>query len=832
MKKIVLGILAHVDAGKTTLNECFLYHGKVIRKLGRVDNRDSYLDYDEQERERGITIYTKNARFHYLDSEISLLDTPGHTDFSGEMERVLQVLDAALLLINGQNGVQSHTRTIFRLCAEYHIPLFVFVNKMDITVLHKEELLADLEKHLDGVFIDLSMNKTQRNEKLALVNEDVLNEYLRSDDVSDETLRELIANREIFPVYFGSALKDEGIKELLEGLNAYCPSQTYSDQLGLRIFKVAYDDNNNRLLYAKVTGGKIANRQKIAEQTRIDQLFLMNGRKFEAVEEAYAGDIVAIKGLETARANDVIGAEKGVIQQQLGAYMNYRIVYDQKTDTNLLMKELHKLEEEYPEIHVRTDGYHHEIYMQLLGDLQIDVIRNIMKKRMNIDISFDNGTILYKETIRAAVTGVGHYEPLRHYAEVHVLLEPLKRNSGLEFASSVATDDLSLNWQRLILTHMQEKEHTGVLINAPITDMRLTLKAGRAHLKHTEGGDFREATYRAIRQGLKKAESVLLEPYFSFVIETDKNSLSRILYDLENQNTTFSVSETEDLMMIRGEGPVVNLQNYHSRLASLSSGNASITLTLSGYQECHNTAEVLQMFDYDSEADVRNPTGSVFCAHGAGFYVPYNHVEEYMHIREDERGYGTSATVNRNRISEEELKKVFLSAGGRNRNQEKVIRQQKKTEEKPEKVEIKIKEKKPEMVLVDGYNVMRYFAVTKDLSEENFEMAREIIIKQLSDYAAYKGCSLVAVFDAYKVEGGTGSVFTQEGIRVVFTRQYQTADSYIEKAVHDYHHEYDIVVVSSDYALQNMIFTSGARRMSAREMENELAFLKTQAGGK
>ena len=827
---MVLGILAHVDAGKTTLNECFLYHGKVIRKLGRVDNRDSYLDYDEQERERGITIYTKNARFHYLNSEISLLDTPGHTDFSGEMERVLQVLDAAVLVINGQNGVQSHTRTIFRLCAEYNIPLFVFVNKMDITVLSKEELMADLEKHLDGNFIDLSLDKAERNEKLALVREDVLNEYLNTGDVSAKTVRELIAHRDIFPVCFGSALKDEGVEDLLEGLDTYGPSQIYSDQLGLRVFKVAYDENGNRLVYAKVTGGKITNRQKISEEARIDQLFLMSGRKFEAVEEANAGDIVAIKGLEKARANDVIGAEKGVIQQQLGAYMNYRIVFDRKTDTNLLMKELHKLEEEYPEIHVTTESYRHEIHMQLLGDLQIDVIRNIMKKRMNIDISFDNGTILYKETIRSAVTGVGHYEPLRHYAEVHILLEPLERNSGLEFASSVSTDDLALNWQRLILTHMQEKEHRGVLINAPITDMRLTVKAGRAHLKHTEGGDFREATYRAIRQGLKKADSILLEPYFSFVIETDKNSLSRILYDLESLDTTFKVIETEDLMRIEGEGPVVTLQNYHTRLASLSSGNASITLTLSGYKECHNTAEVLQMFDYDSEADVYNPTGSVFCAHGAGFYVPYNYVEDYMHIKEDERGYGTSASVNRNRISEEELKKVFMSAGGRNRKEEKVIRQQKKSEEKKEKVEVKIREKKPEMYLVDGYNVMRYFAVTKDLSEDNFEMAREIIIKQLSDYAAYKGCSLVAVFDAYKVEGGVGSVYTQEGITVVFTRQYQTADSYIEKAVHDYHGEYDIVVVSSDYAVQNMIFTSGARRMSAREMENELAFLKAQAG--
>ena len=825
MKKITLGILAHVDAGKTTLNESFLYHGNIIRKKGRVDHKDSYLDFDEQEKERGITIYSKNATFDYGDLHISLLDTPGHTDFSSEMERVLQVLDEAVIVISGLSGVQSHTKTIWNLTEVYRLPVFFFVNKMDITTRSREELFEDLQKQLGAPVVDFSSSKEEMYEKIALADEETLNEYLESGSVSDERISLLIKERKIFPVCFGSALKDEGVVELLDTLSRYSSEKEYPKQFGLKIYKVSYDENGNRLLYGKVTGGELSAKQKIGENEKVDQLFAMSGKRFTLVSEASAGDIVAIKGLSGHYANEGLGAEKSGQKPLLSSYMNYRITYPKQVDSNQMTRELRKIEEENPEIRLNVNGYRNETYVELMGDLQIDVIRNIIKKRTGVDVSFDNGSVLYKETIRDSVIGVGHFEPLRHYAEVHLRLKPLARDSGLVFKSDVSTDELSLNWQRLILTHLREKVHKGVLTGSPITDMEITLVAGRAHLKHTEGGDFRQATYRAVRNGLKKADSILLEPYYSYHIDVPQQDLSKVLYDLESLSGSVRVEEDTDVCHIYGEAPVVNLKNYQTRLASLSSGRGQISLRLCGYRECHNTLEVLEHFSYDSEMDFANPTGSVFCAHGAGFYVPYNHVEDFMHIREDQRTYSRTATTNRNRISEEELKRVFANLNGRNRKADKVHERDKKEEE--EKKKVKIAERKPELLLVDGYNVMHYFSKTKDLLEVNFDMARDMVINEMANLAGYKNCDVVIVFDAYKVAGGLGSIQKSDNVTVVYTKANQTADSYIEKAVHDYSKDYSITVATSDYAVQNMILNSGARRISSRELEMELEFYRT-----
>ncbi len=825
MKKITLGILAHVDAGKTTLNESFLYHGNIIRKKGRVDHKDSYLDFDEQEKERGITIYSKNATFDYGNLHISLLDTPGHTDFSSEMERVLQVLDEAVIVISGLSGVQSHTKTIWNLTEVYRLPVFFFVNKMDITTRTKEELFEDLQKQLGAPVVDFSSSKEEMYEKIALTDEKTLNEYLENGSVSDERISSLIQKRKIFPVCFGSALKDEGVVELLDTLSRYSSEKEYPKQFGLKIYKVSYDENGNRLLYGKVTGGVLSAKQKIGENEKVDQLFAMSGKRFTLVSEASAGDIVAIKGLNGHYANEGLGAEKSGQKPLLSSYMNYRITYPKQVDSNQMTRELRKIEEENPEIRLNVNGYRNETYVELMGDLQIDVIRNIIKKRTGVEVSFDNGSVLYKETIRDSVIGVGHFEPLRHYAEVHLRLKPLARDSGLVFKSDVSTDELSLNWQRLILTHLREKVHKGVLTGSPITDMEITLVAGRAHLKHTEGGDFRQATYRAVRNGLKKADSILLEPYYSYRIDVPQQDLSKVLYDLESLSGSVRVEEDTDVCHIYGEAPVVNLKNYQTRLASLSSGRGQISLRLCGYRECHNTLEVLERFSYDSEMDFANPTGSVFCAHGAGFYVPYNHVEDFMHIREDQRTYTRTATTNRNRISEEELKRVFENLNGRNRKADKVHERDKKEEE--EKKKVKIAERKPELLLVDGYNVMHYFSKTKDLLEVNFDMARDMVINEMANLAGYKNCDVVIVFDAYKVAGGLGSIQKSDNVTIVYTKANQTADSYIEKAVHDYSKDYSITVATSDYAVQNMILNSGARRISSRELEMELEFYRT-----
>ncbi len=821
MKQISLGIVAHVDAGKTTLNECLLYKAKVIRKMGRVDHKDAFFDTDRQERDRGITIFAKTATIDWNDTTFTLVDTPGHVDFSCEMERTLQVLDIAVLVVSGLDGVQSHTETIFKLLEYYHIPTFIFVNKMDITTKEKNELIEDLTKNLSNKCV---VFEGDYSENLATASESLLEEYLATGNISDKNIARSIQQRGIFPVYFGSALKDMGVEELLTGLQRFSLEKKYPEEFGMKIFKVSYDEQGTRLCYSKITGGVLNAKQKLDENEKVDQIRLVSGNKYTLLQQATAGQIVAIKGLNSYGAGSGLGIEADTNKPVLTAYMVYRVVLPRGTDSNNMLKELNKLQQEDPQIQVSYSEAAKEINVSLMGEIQLEIISKIIKNRTGVDISFDNGKVLFKETICDIVDGVGHFEPLRHYAEVHLRLEPLPAGSGLVFDSEVSTDDLSLNWQRLILTHLKEKRHKGVLIGAPITDIKIIITAGRSHLKHTEGGDFREATYRAVRQGLKKAISIVLEPFYRFTITLNKQYLSKVLYDLDNMKASYKIDEDErGFVVVEGKAPVRKMQNYQTTLLAATSGTGKIVMSLLGYEPCEDEADIIERFHYDSEMDYGNPTGSVFCAHGSGFYVPYNHVEEYMHIKPKEENISSSLThSNKFTVSENELKQVFMMAGGRNINEKKKVAENKRIDDRNKKVEVKLKERKPRMLIVDGYNMMFGWEKTKGI---DFDNARDIVINDISSYAGYKGVSVVIVFDAYKVKDTLGKVSTNSNFSIVYTKTGQTADAYIEKAVHDFKNKYDVYVASSDGTVQSVVFAQGARRVSARELEIELKFI-------
>lgn len=820
MKKVTLGILAHVDAGKTTLNECLLYHGQIIRKMGRVDHKDSYLDFDAQEKDRGITIYAKIAAIEHGESRFTLIDTPGHLDFASEMERTLSVLDYVVVVISGLDGVQNHTRTIWKLLEYYDLPAFVFVNKMDIALKSEQEILSELNSQLNGTFCSFH-DLENSYEDIALAGEELMEEYLSSGTISDEAIAMAINDRRLYPVYFGSALKDQGISELLDGLDQYCLETVYPQQLGLKIFKVSYDDNGQRWCYGKITGGSIKAKEKLSEEEKVDQLCLVSGHRMTTVTQAEAGDVVAIKGLNGVNAGDGLGIETSSSHSVLEPFMRYRVILPYGCDKNRMYKELQMLAEEDPQIQISSSEELRDIQISLMGEIQIEVITNIIKKRTGLDISFADGNILYKETIDDVVEGVGHFEPLRHYAEVHVRMEPLPLGSGIVYDNEVEEGTLAVNWQRLIMTHLKEKTHLGVLTRSPITDIKITLLAGKAHEKHTEGGDFRQATYRAVRQGLKKAHSTLLEPFYRFTIQINRFYLSSILYDLDNMEGQYKLEDIDDsLIEIKGTAPVRLMQNYYQTLLAHSGGSGRMTFSMAGYNRCLDAEEIIMRRGYDSEKDLANPTGSVFCAHGAGFYVPWDQVENYMHINaRKEVALSPSLTHNRYTISEGELKSVFENLNGRNRNLKKQYASRKKAEEKQKIVP---KKRKPRLLIADGYNLMHYFKKSSELSEDNFDTARDVIINQLSSYGGYKGCKVIAVFDAYKRPDNPGSIDLGNPLSVVYTRTGQTADSYIEQLVHDYGRDYEITVASSDQAVQNMVVTNGGLRISARELELEM----------
>lgn len=833
MGKIVVGILAHVDAGKTTLSEGMLYTSGAIRTMGRVDNRDAFLDTYALERERGITIFSKQAVFPLGTTQVTLLDTPGHVDFSPEMERTLQVLDYAILVISGADGVQGHTRTLWNLLRRYEIPTFVFVNKMDQKGTDAEVLLQELKNVLEEGCVDFSTKRdTHFYEEAAVCSEDALEEFLETGRLKKETLQELFLERQLFPCFFGSALRLEGVKEFLEQMQELIKVPEYPDTFAAKVFKIARDEAGNRLTYLKITGGSLKVKAVIEGQ-KVNQIRIYSGEKYEAFNEAKAGSICAVTGLSDTYPGEGLGAEQGTYLPVLEPVLNYQVIPTEGDDPILLLPKLRELEEEEPQLHIVWEEALQEIHVQLMGEVQLEVLKTLIYERFGVEVEFGQGNILYKETIQNTVEGVGHFEPLRHYAEVHLLLEPGEPGSGVQCMSVCSEDLLDRNWQRLILTHLMETEHRGVLTGAPITDIRITLVSGKAHLKHTEGGDFRQAVYRAVRQGLKQAESVLLEPYYEYRLELPSENVGRAMTDIERMHGTFGLPQTEaDRTILTGMAPVSTMRDYQKEVHAYTRGNGTLQCTLKGYAPCHNTEEVLAATGYDSERDTLHPTGSVFCAHGAGFLVPWYEVKEYMHlpsIMQEKPSDSSEEKQTAYRVPEEtdawidteEVDRIIAQSVGANKKQKtlpkKKVPEYYKSTSKPKKQEVR-----EEYLLVDGYNVIFAWEDLKDLAQVSIDGARGKLLDVLCDYQGMKKCNLIVVFDAYRVQGHKTEISTYHNIHVVFTKEAETADQYIEKFAHENGKKYNVTVATSDGLEQIIIRGQGCRLLSARELKDEI----------
>lgn len=833
MGKIVVGILAHVDAGKTTLSEGMLYTSGAIRTMGRVDNRDAFLDTYALERERGITIFSKQAVFSLGTTQVTLLDTPGHVDFSPEMERTLQVLDYAILVISGADGVQGHTRTLWNLLRRYEIPTFVFVNKMDQKGTDAEVLLQELKNVLEEGCVDFSTKRDAHfYEEAAVCSEDALEEFLETGRLKKETLQELFLERQLFPCFFGSALRLEGVKEFVEQMQELIKVPAYPETFGAKVFKIARDEAGNRLTYLKITGGSLKVKAVIEGQ-KVNQIRIYSGEKYEAVNEVEAGSICAVTGLSDTYPGEGLGAEQGTYLPVLEPVLNYQVIPTEGDDPILLLPKLRELEEEEPQLHIVWEEALQEIHVQLMGEVQLEVLKTLIYERFGVEVEFGQGNILYKETIQNTVEGVGHFEPLRHYAEVHLLLEPGEPGSGVQCMSVCSEDLLDRNWQRLILTHLMETEHRGVLTGAPITDIRITLVSGKAHLKHTEGGDFRQAVYRAVRQGLKQAESVLLEPYYEYRLELPSENVGRAMTDIERMHGTFGLPQTEaDRTILTGMAPVSTMRDYQKEVHAYTRGNGTLQCTLKGYAPCHNTEEVLVATGYDSERDTLHPTGSVFCAHGAGFLVPWYEVKEYMHLpsimqeklsdssEEKQTAYRVSKETDA-WIDTEEVDRIIAQSVGANKKQKtlpkKKVPEYYKSTSKPKKQEVR-----EEYLLVDGYNVIFAWEDLKDLAQVSIDGARGKLLDVLCDYQGMKKCNLIVVFDAYRVQGHKTEISTYHNIHVVFTKEAETADQYIEKFAHENGKKYNVTVATSDGLEQIIIRGQGCRLLSARELKDEI----------
>lgn len=820
MKKITIGILAHVDAGKTTLSEAMLYHSGVVNNLGRVDHQNAFLDYNNLERNRGITIFSKQAQFNWQDSVITLIDTPGHVDFSTEMERTLQILDYAILLISATDGIQAHTETIWQLLKRYEIPTFIFINKMDIAKNNHEQLMMELKTKLDENCIDFMSQDDSFYENIALLDEDYLNYYLEHQKLTNEMIIDKINSLEIIPCYFGSALKLQSITQLLNGISDYTSLPDYPDSFGAKVFKITHE-NGERLTHVKITGGSLKVKTKINEEEKVDQIRIYSGIKYETVNEVFAGAICTLKGLENIYAGDGLGFEQKLKNPVLSSFMNYRLLLPEGVDSFSVLSKLKQLEEEDPQLHIIYNEKLKEIRLQLMGEIQTEVLKNTIMNRFNLAVEFDQGDVLYKETITDAIEGVGHYEPLRHYAEVHLLLEPGKPNSGLVFDTNCKEDDLARSYQRLILTHLKEKEHLGVLTNSPITDMKITLLSGKAHLKHTEGGDFRQATYRAIRQGLKRTQSVVLEPYYQFRLEIPSEYIGKAIYDIESMNGEFNMNDSQnEITIITGKAPVAKMQHYFKDVAIYTKGKGKLNCTLKGYEPCLNQQEIIEKFNYDSEIDLENPTGSVFCSHGAGFNVRYDEVEDYMHLpysykKETQSEYKVHTQIYSNANEDEQLEHIFERTYGKlKRYQPGTLGYERKTNLENEKVELL-----KDCLLVDGYNVIFSWDELKTLANHNLDAARQRLMDILSNYQGYRQCELIIVFDAYKVKGNIGSVEKYGNISIVYTKEAQTADMYIERVTASLAKTYNVIVATSDALEQLIVIGKGARRMSSRELK-------------
>lgn len=845
---MVIGILAHVDAGKTTLSEAMLYVSGSIRRMGRVDNGDAFLDNYELERNRGITIFSKQAVFRLGDMPVTLLDTPGHVDFSAEMERTLQILDYAVLIIGGTDGVQGHVETLWRLLRQYKIPVFLFINKMDQDGADPAEILKELQGRLDEKCIDFTDSQPQEEfmENLAMCDETVLENYLEEGEISEKQVRELIARRKVFPCYFGSALKSQGIQEFLEGLETYMKVPDYPETFGAKVYKISRDEKGSRLTHMKITGGRLNVKQVLSGEDweeKADQIRIYSGAGFESVKEVSAGAVCAVTGLTRTHAGQGLGIEQTSGEPLLIPVLNYEIQLPEECDVHQMFLKLRQLEEEEPELHIVWNPQLNEIHAQVMGEVQIEILKNMIQERFGISVEFGSGNIVYKETIEEPVEGIGHFEPLRHYAEVHLLLEPGEPGSGLEFGVSCSEDMLDKNWQRLILTHLEEKAHKGVLTGSDITDMKITLVAGKAHLKHTEGGDFRQATYRAVRQGLRKARSVLLEPVYEYRLEVPSDMVGRAMTDIQKMYGTFQGPEIEgEMSVLTGVAPVVTMGGYQSEVTAYTRGRGRLSCTLKGYQPCHNAEEVIEAAGYEPDADMENPTGSVFCAHGAGFVVNWDEVDTYAHIQTDlgldETDQETIPQMQPSqpyksfdeiRLDQEELEEIFTRTYGPIKRERNAFQKTSRTVTAPASPrKSKPKEPEKEYLLVDGYNIIFAWEDLNELAKVNIEGARNKLMDILCNYQGYKKCTLILVFDAYKVEGGQGSVQKYHNIHVVYTKEAETADQYIEKTVHEIGRKYHVTVATSDALEQVIILGQGADRLSARNLREEIQRMKEE----
>ena len=870
--KLTIGILAHVDAGKTTLAESILYLTGSIRKLGRVDHQDAFLDTYELERERGITIFSKQAKLKLGEREVTLLDTPGHVDFSAEMERTLQVLDYAILVISGADGVQGHVQTLWRLLKQYEIPVFLFINKMDQPDTNEKALMEELTNRLDEKCINFSagLETEEAKENLAVCDEAVLEHYLESGEIQKEEIINLIAKRKVFPCYFGSALKIQGVEEFLRGIETFTRECAYPEEFGARVFKIARDAQRNRLTYLKITGGSLkvkmllSNEKEAGEgkeelwEEKAEQIRIYSGNSFEAVKEAKAGIVCAVTGLSHTYCGKGLGIEAHTFLPVLEPVLTYKIELPEDCNVHSMLIKLKELEEEEPQLHIVWDERLQEIHAQVMGEVQIEILKRMIWERYQTEVEFGSGKIVYKETIEDCVEGVGHFEPLRHYAEVHLKLEPAERGTGLHFFADCSEDLLDRNWQRLVLTHLEERMHKGVLTGSEITDMRITLVSGRAHLKHTEGGDFRQATYRALRQGLKKAKSVLLEPVYEFRLELPADKVGRAMADIQKMYGEFQLSDSEgEYSVVTGFAPVSLMRDYQKEVMAYTSGHGRLFCTLKGYMPCHNADEVIEEMNYDSESDLENPTGSVFCAHGAGFIVPWYEVEDYMHLElqtpmqkqvEEEipmpkrTPQEAEAYLKEGVQNEEELRAIFERTYGavkrerqgwervskRNPNRNPSARSSETENTRKEKKREPIKE----YLLVDGYNIIFAWEDLNELSKINIESARNKLMDRLSNYQGYKKMTLILVFDAYKVKGNPGSVMKYHNIYVVYTKEAETADQYIEKTVHEIGRKYQVTVATSDALEQVIILGQGGNRLSAANLLEEVEAVEAEISKK
>ena len=839
MEKLAVGILAHVDAGKTTLSEGLLYACGKLKKLGRVDHGDAFLDTDPMEKERGITIFSKQAVLPLETVELTLLDTPGHVDFSAEMERTLSVLDCAILVVSGSDGVQGHTHTLWRLLERYQVPTFLFINKMDLPGADRETLLAQLRDQLDEGCADFS-DKPALYEQAALCDEGLLEDYLDCGSVPDAALTALIARRKLFPCWFGSALRLEGVADFLQGLEQYAPRPAYPTDFGARIFKISRDEQGARLVWMKITGGSLKVKTLLEGpgwQDKADQLRVYSGRKFQLAEEAPAGSVVAVTGLSAAAAGQGLGFEGEGTPPALTPVLTYRLELPQGQDPVTALQKLRQLEEEDPQLHLVWNERLQEIHAQLMGEVQLEILQRLIRERFDLKVSFGQGGIVYRETIAAPVIGAGHYEPLRHYAEVHLLIEPGERGSGVELTTACPEDVLDRNWQRLILTHLAERAHPGVLTGSPLTDVKITLLAGRAHLKHTEGGDFRQATYRAVRQGLMEAENILLEPWYAFRLEVPAPQVGRAMSDIQRMGGDCDPPETAgETTVLTGAAPVAGLRDYGREVAAYTRGMGRLSYSLKGYFPCHDQQAVVEAMGYDPERDVDNPTGSVFCAHGAGYNVKWDQVKEMAHVdsglsldapppEEAAPAPPPARPMDRGLSLEQdkELLAIFERTYG------KVERRAFAPPPKPartslddKKYNVQTQNRGPEYLLVDGYNIIFAWEELKQVAQTNLDAARQMLMDLLSNYQGFKKCVVILVFDAYKVPRSVQDIYKYHNIYVVYTKEAETADTYIERATYEIGKHHRVRVATSDGAEQLIILGHGALRLSATTFKAEV----------